>query len=45
MEPEGSLSHSQCPPPVPVLSQSISPGPWLSLRMFRNTTLFMVRRC
>ena len=26
----------QCPPPVPILSQSISPGPRLSMSTFRN---------
>jgi len=38
--PNGSLSHSQSPPPVPVLSQSISPGPWLSMWTFRNMLRF-----
>ena len=40
MEPEGSLSHLQCPPPVPVLSQIISPGPWGSVWIFPNMTRF-----
>ena len=33
----------KCPPPVPILSQTVSPGPRLTVLMFRNMIRFQVQ--